>query len=154
DSIFHQIRIIPDAQPSISVTVLTDSLSRKALYFSGRIADDYGFSGLKFHYEVKENGRLLRYADRLISIKKTALEQPFFHFWNLNEVAVEPGQVVEYYFEVADNDGVNGAKKVRSAVATYQPPTIPELLKELDKSSSILKDKMGQAIKLAEQVEK
>lgn len=154
DSLSHYISIVPDAAPNISVTALPDSLSRKALYFTGRIADDYGFTGLRFHYEVRENGRLIRYADRSIPIKKTTLEQSFFHFWNLNDVIVGPGQVVEYYFEVADNDGVNGAKKVRSPLATYRPPSIPELLKELEKGSSDLKEKMAKAINMAGQVEK
>jgi hypothetical protein len=154
DSLTHEISVIPDAQPNISITELPDSLSRKALYFSGRIADDHGFSALKFHYEVKENGRVIRYAERSIPIKRNALEQPFFHFWNLNEVAIQPDQIIEYYFEVADNDGVNGAKKVRSAVKTFQLPSIPALLKELDKSSTELKDKMEKASRLAGQVEK
>ena len=154
DSLTHQIVVIKDQFPSINVVETADSLSTKALYFSGSIADDYGFSSLKFKYNIKQDGKLVALQSRNITIKNNVLENAFFHLWNLNELNVKPGQVLEYFFEVADNDGVNGAKVSRSEVKTYQVPTQQQVAEKLAEGSEALKKKMDATIKLAQKIEK
>ncbi|RZL14449.1 MAG: hypothetical protein EOO96_30755, partial [Pedobacter sp.] len=53
DSLSHQITVIKDQSPGISVEEKTDSISNKALYFNGQVTDDYGFSRLSFKYNIK-----------------------------------------------------------------------------------------------------
>ena len=154
DSLSHQINVIADQFPTISVTETPDSLSSKALYFSGNIADDYGFSSLKFKYSIKENGKTVSEQSKPISIKNNQAENAFFYLWNLNEISTKPGQVLEYYFEVADNDGVNGAKVSKSEIKTFQVPTQQQVAEKLAKSSESLKQKMESTIKLANTIEK
>lgn len=154
DSLTHQIAVIKDQFPSISVVETADSLSTKALYFSGSIADDYGFSSLKFKYNIKQDGKLVAQQSRNIAIKNNVVENAFFHLWNLNELNVKPGQVLEYFFEVADNDSVNGAKVSRSEVKTYQVPTQQQVAEKLAEGSEALKKKMDATIKLAQKIEK
>lgn len=154
DSLNHQIAVIADQFPSISVTETPDSLSTKALYFSGSIADDYGFTSLKFKYNIKEDGKLVGEQSKAISIKNQQIENTFFYLWNLNSLDVKPGQVLEYYFEVADNDGVNGAKVSRSEIKTYQVPTQQQIAAKLAEGSESLKQKMESTIKLANKIEK
>lgn len=154
DSLGHQINVIADQFPTISVTEAPDSLSSKALYFSGNIADDYGFSSLKFKYSIKENGKNVSEQSKAISIKNNQVENAFFYLWNLNELATKPGQVLEYYFEVADNDGVNGAKVSKSEIKTFQVPTQQQIADKLAKGSESLKQKMESTIKLANTIEK
>src|SRR5690606_23437090 len=81
-------------------------------------------------------------------------ENNFFYLWNLNELVVKPGQIIEYFFEVADNDGVNGAKITRSEIKTYQAPTQQQIAEKLAEGSQSLKQKMEQTIKLANTIEK
>ena len=154
DSLTHQIAVIKDQFPSINVVETADSLSAKALYFSGSIADDYGFSSLKFKYNIKQDGKLVAQQSRNIAIKNNVVGNAFFHLWNLNELSVKPGQVLEYFFEVADNDGVNGAKVSRSEVKTYQVPTQQQVAEKLAEGSEALKKKMDATIKLAQKIEK
>ncbi|KQB98731.1 DUF4175 family protein [Pedobacter sp. Hv1] len=154
DSLNHQIAVIADQFPSISVMETPDSLSTKALYFTGNIADDYGFSSLKFKYTVKEDGKIVSEQGKPISIKNQQIENAFFYLWDLNTLAVKPGQVLEYYFEVADNDGVNGAKISRSEIKTYQVPTQQQIAAKLAEGSESLKQKMESTIKLANKIEK
>lgn len=154
DSLTHQIAVIADQFPNINVVETADSVSSKALYFSGSIADDYGFSSLKFKYNIKQDGKLVAQKSSTIAIKNSVLENAFFHLWNLNELNVKPGQVLEYYFEVADNDGVNGAKISRSEVKTYQVPTQQQVAEKLAEGSEALKKKMDATIKLAQKIEK
>ena len=46
--------------------------------------------------------------------QKTRNPKLFSIFWDLAELGLEPGDAVEYYFEVWDNDGVNGSKSTKS----------------------------------------
>ncbi len=154
DSLTHQIAIIKDLYPTISVTQSSDSLSSKALYFSGALSDDHGFSGLKFVYSIQEDGKTTRIVQKFIPIKKNQLQQSFFFFWTLSDVLIKPGQDLTYYFEVADNDGVNGAKITRSEIKNYEVPTAHQISDKLDQGSLELKKKMESAIKLAGAVEK
>ncbi|WP_316790215.1 hypothetical protein [Pedobacter frigoris] len=154
DSLKHQITVIKDAFPTISVMEAPDSLSSKALYFSGTIADDHGFSSLKLRYNIRENGSLKSTVAKSISVKKNSQENTFFYFWNLNEASIRPGQVLEYYFEVADNDAVNGPKTTKSDIKTMEVPTERQITEKLDQGSAVLKQKMEKAIRLASTVEK
>lgn len=154
DSLRHQITVIPDQFPSIAVKESSDSLSSKALYFSGAVGDDYGFTGLKFKYSLKQDGRVISENSVPIAIQNKQLENTFFYLWNLNTMNVKPGQVLTYYFEVADNDGVNGAKVSRSEIKTYQLPTQQDIANKLAEGSESLKQKMESTIKLAANIEK
>src|SRR6185312_2504894 len=53
----------------------------------------------------------------------------------------------------ADNDGVAGPKKVRSAERTLNVPDQKELNEKLDNSTQVVKQKTQEAIKLAGQIE-
>jgi len=154
DSLSHQISVIADQFPSIEVNESPDSLSSKAVYFSGAIADDYGFSSLKFKYSIKEGNKTLSAQSVPIAIKANQLENAFFYLWDLNSISTKPGQEVIYYFEVADNDGVNGAKISRSAIKTYQAPSQQEIAAKIAEGSDALKKKMEATIKLAASIEK
>ncbi|MBB2150170.1 DUF4175 family protein [Pedobacter gandavensis] len=154
DSLVHQIGIIADEYPNIAVSESPDSISSKALYFSGKITDDHGFSSLKFSYIVTENGKVTNKVSQSIPVKKAQLENAFFFYWDLSQAAIKPGQQLEYYFEVADNDGVNGPKTAKSAIKTYELPTAQQVAEKINQGSQAVKQKMDQAIKLAGTVEK
>lgn len=154
DSLSHQLTVITDQFPTISVTETPDSLSSKALYFTGVVNDDYGFSSLKFKYQIKDKNKIVGQGAKPIAIKNNQTENNFFHLWNLNEIAVKSGQIIEYFFEVADNDGVNGAKVTRSEIKTFQVPTQQQIAEKLAEGSQSLKQKMEQTIKLANTIEK
>lgn len=154
DSLSHQLNVIKDEFPGISVSEAPDSLSNKALYFSGNISDDHGFSSLKFKYNVKEGDKLKKTVSTLVPVKKGQLERAFFYFWDLKAAPVTQGQTLEYYFEVSDNDGVNGPKTTKSEVRIFALPTARQSAEKINESSQALKQKMEKAIKLAGQVEK
>jgi len=154
DSLSHKITVIKDESPTIQVTEKTDSINTKALYFSGQVSDDYGFSRLTFKYNIRENNKIISTGGKNISIKSNATENTFFYFWDAKTVALKSGQEVEYYFEVADNDGVNGAKTTRSETKILRQPTKQENAEKVNANNQVLKQKMESAIRLANTVEK
>ncbi|WP_316795955.1 DUF4175 family protein [Pedobacter agri] len=154
DSLSHQITVVKDQSPAIQVEEKPDSISNKALYFSGQITDDYGFSRLSFKYNIKENNKIVSTVSKNISIKANATENAFFYFWDLKTAGAKPGQEIEYYFEVADNDGVNGSKVTRSEIKTFKQPTKKETAEQVSANSQALKQKVQSAIRLANTIEK
>lgn len=153
DSITYSISVIKDLFPEISVTEMPDSSSSKSLYFSGKIADDHGFSSLKFNYSIVENGTIKKSFSKPVQLKK-GQQQNFFYFWNLKDASIKEGQTLSYYFEVADNDEVNGPKTTKSSVKTLNTPSASQIAEKISESGKTLKQKMEKAIKLAGEVEK
>jgi hypothetical protein len=154
DSLSHQITVIKDQSPAIQIEEKPDSISNKAIYFSGQVTDDYGFSRLSFKYNIRENNKVISTVSKNISIKTNITENRFFFFWDLKSALAKPGQEIEYYFEVADNDGVNGSKITRSEIKTFKQPTKKETAEQVSANSQALKQKVQSAIRLANTVEK
>jgi hypothetical protein len=156
DSASYRINVVADEPPAITVEEKADSNSSKSLYFTGRIQDDHGFSSLTFNYkagpaDTKGAGRTI-FKPVKADLSKTQAD--FFYFWDLKELGLKPGDEVSYYFEVADNDGVNGPKKVRSPERTLNVPDRKELNEQLNNGTRAVKQKMQDAVKLAGQVER
>ncbi len=154
DYLTHEIKVIKDQYPSITVFEKADSISSKALYFNGSINDDYGFSVLKFKYTIKQDGKLINSQNKIIPIKNNQLVNSFFYLLNLKDIQIEPGQILEYFFVVADNDGVNGAKVSTSEIKIYQAPSQLQIAEKIAESAEVLKQKMEYSIKLAQKIEK
>ncbi len=156
DSASYRINVIADEPPTITVLEKQDSVSMKALYFDGRIQDDHGFSSLTFHYEVgdpRDKANLKSYS-KPVKADLGQTQANFFYYWNLKDLGIKPGDQVTYFFEVADNDGVTGPKKVRSPEHTLNVPDAKELNDQLDAQTQVVKQKMESAIKLAGQIER
>jgi len=156
DSASYRINVIADEMPAITVQEKQDSVSIKALYFNGSIQDDHGFSSLTFNYKVgdpADKANLKSYT-RQVKADLGQTQAGFFYYWSLKDVGIKPGDQVTYYFEVADNDGINGPKKVRSPEHSLHIPNTTELNNELNAGTQLVKQKMESAIKLAGQVER
>ena len=150
DSLSYQVNVIPDLYPSISVVEVKDSVYDNRLYFLGNISDDYGFTRLCFAWNVRKSGSENMPAEvktRDISFDKSVTQQQFFYFMDMSTLLVGPGDVVEYYFEVSDNDGVTGSKTTRSESHIFKIPTVEEIEKMTEKRGEDLKDKMESVIK-------
>ncbi len=157
DSVSYQLRVIPDLMPAIDVTERPDSVNTRILYFVGQVNDDNGFSKLNFNYKILPAGgttTTIKPEIKTVSFDKNALQSNFFHIWNVNDAKAKPGDQIEYYFEVFDNDGVNGAKASRSTIRTFKIASEREVEKQVEENSAQIKEKMAQAIRQSSQVEK
>lgn len=157
DSILYHVNVIPDAFPAIEVEEKQDSLSSKLLYFSGITKDDYGFKKLNFVYRFlnsEDTEKKEKVFTEDVFISKNKQSDQFFYSWDVTPLNIQPGDNIEYYFEVWDNDGVSGSKATRSEKKLYKAPTLSELSKENEKKSSELKKDMEQSIKDAKALQK
>ena len=155
DSASYRINVIADEPPAITVEEKQDSISMKALYFNGKIQDDHGFSSLMFHYKIGAPGdKNAKAFSKPVKADLSQTQSDFFYYWNLKDLRTQPGDQVSYYFEVADNDAVNGPKKTRTSERTLNVPDAQEINKQLNAGTQAIKQKMESAIKLTGQVER
>lgn len=158
DSVNYSINVIADQFPAIEVNEKTDSLNPKNIYFSGQVKDDYGFSKLTFHYtkwSVDSLGKTIETKGSIpVAISKTQVSQPYFYFLDVAQYNMLPGDKMDYYFEVFDNDGVNGAKSSKTAMMVFKAPTRDEINQSTDKNNSEIKKDLEQSIKSAKQLQK
>ncbi len=155
DSLRYTVTVIPDLYPSILVSGVEDSLNPKHMYFNGLVKDDHGFSSLIFKYrKLNANTSDTELNDVVLHVNPVQTTEEFYHFWNLTPLGLEPGDVLEYYFEVWDNDGVNGSKSTRSEKKTYRVATLDELASENDSRSQKLKEELSESLKMAEKMKK
>lgn len=147
DSISYSITVIPDQYPNISVNVFQDSSLATLLYFAGEANDDYGLLSLSFNYQIiKASGE----ATEPVSIK---LDNPssravqYDHAFDLTELELAPGDEVNYYFEVYDNDQINGSKSSKTGVMRFAKPTREEYRAQADKNDDQIKSELEDALK-------
>jgi hypothetical protein len=159
DSVVYAINVIPDMYPGIQVEEKKDSVLTKRLYFNGQVKDDYGFSRLTFNYRfINENDSVKRTDTKMksesIPVSHSLTQDQFYHFWDLSELGIQPGDQIEYYFEISDNDGVNGAKSTRSEKMLYKAPTLRELSDKTEEQNSEMKKDLQDAIKDSKDIQK
>ena len=149
------IDVLPDAYPDIRVESFDEQLSTD-VYYSGLVTDDYGFSKLTFNCIVKEPIEKKIVKPVALDLKKTRTS--FFYSFNMDSLGIMPGQNMEVYFEVWDNDGFHGPKSKRSETFTYYKPSESALDSIADQQSEDimerLQEKSQEADKLQDEIEK
>jgi hypothetical protein len=117
------IETISDQYPSINVNQIIDSIDYTNIYFKGLIDDDYGFSKLRFLTEIRDKID----STYELSIHKNITQQNFFYGYNFKNYS-EKADKINYYFEISDNDAINGPKKSVSEYFTFVFPNTNEVL--------------------------
>ncbi|MBU0488290.1 MAG: DUF4175 domain-containing protein [Bacteroidetes bacterium] len=157
DSLVYTMNVIPDAFPEIRVEEFTDSTSTRRLFFTGSIRDDYGFSRLSFRYNRinKDSAGSVptEKANNLVLVPGLQ-EQTFNFFWDLAEMNLKPGEEIEYYFEVWDNDGVHGPKSAKSRSLIFRIPSLSEFDKQMEEKSEKLETKLDESLEMAKKLQK
>jgi hypothetical protein len=116
------VEVIPDEHPGIEVVQADKDDVGKNRFYTGVISDDYGFTRLNFVYQIV-NPSLQEEATFFytpIDVERQLANQQFYHFFSADSMNVIPGDRVNYFFEVWDNDRVNGPKSSRTPMFTLE----------------------------------
>jgi len=149
EKIAYSIAVAKDAHPEITVDYLKDSVLYKSIVLGGAIADDYGVTQLDLTYQVIGKNNVSEKKLIHIPINKNQLQQSFFFNWQLDSLKLSPGEKLDYFLQVWDNDGVNGRKFTKSASYVFSLPGEEELKTEIVKSESATEGKFDQSMKKA-----
>ncbi len=146
DSLRYYINVIPDERPSIQVQKQRDTASPRRIYFMGEISDDYGFSRLTFNYRFPDRGEAEASHSDALGIAYDKTHQQFYYQWDMEQIGVERGEQVEFFFRVWDNDAVNGPKATRSETFLYRSPTRRDVAEESRQSRDEIRRQFDESI--------
>ena len=141
---------IPDVRPTIQVEQKQDSSQYFTYYFKGEIQDDYGFSSLDFVYFLNDSASSQVRVP--LEFSPANVHQQFFYMFDFAQFS--KGDVVNYYFEVFDNDAVNGYKSARTVTYDFKIPTQEELEKMQDEFSQQIESSFNQSSSLTQELVK
>lgn len=157
EAINYSIEVVPDVYPAIKVDEKPDSNSIKHVYFKGDIKDDYGFYDLNFCYKkthTDSNNFASKEMRVSIPINKGLAQDNFFYHWDLNRLNMQAGDAYEYYFEVRDNDALNGYKSSRTQKMVYKAPSLKEIAANAEKDNQKLKEELTASIQQAKDLQR
>ena len=155
DPLPFSVDVLPDAYPDIRVESFDEQLSTD-VFFSGLVTDDYGFTKLTFNCKVKEP--IEKNIVKVVPLDLKQTRSSFFYQFNMDSLGIMPGQDMEVYFEIWDNDGYHGPKSKRSETFTYYKPSEAALDSVANQSSEDimerLSEKSQEADKLQDEIER
>ena len=139
--ISYSIAVIKDEKPTINVEYFPDSIGYRYVTIAGNIIDDHGFSDLRLNYK-KEGGSLKNIP---LELSPNVKKQSFYANWNVDSLSLQPGERLEFFVSVSDNDGINGAKTSRSRTFIMEIPDQKEIEKIIDKKSEVVENQVGKS---------
>ena len=160
DTLTDEVVVVKDMYPDIYVQSQMDSAYKDRIYFKGNIRDDYGLTKLQFVYsKLDKNNKVISSKNVIpIGIQHGVTIQDFYYYFDQNMLNLNPGEKIEYYFQVFDNDGVNGSKSTKSSVQVYSVRSLEEIEKDIEKSEEQTKSDYNDLLKeskdLAKEIEK
>jgi hypothetical protein len=154
DSMRYHLNVVPDMHPAIRVQAFTDSLDPSFVYFAGDASDDYGLTQLLFHSQVtREDGKQEAPVQQTLPVGR-GKDIRFDHALDIRRMGLRPGDELTYFFEIWDNDGINGRKASRTHLMRYSKPTAEAYDAMEQANSEQIKDKMMQALEESRQIQK
>jgi len=153
DSFSYAIHVVKDAFPFIQVVEKKDSLSDALRYFDGLISDDYGLRKLQFVYTIySTEGKPV--TKKVDVFSPSGTEMQFSHAVDFRRENLNLNDRIEYYFEVSDNDGVNGSKTTKSEIFSYKLPSLAVLNEIRDQKQENVRENLSKLFDKAKKFEK
>lgn len=118
----YSITTINDQFPTIAAQIAPDSLKLKDKVIIGNVSDDYGLAKLQVVYYDVNNRENLKRAN--LPVKSELVDRFVYTF--PTGLHLEEGKKYDYYFEVFDNDQVNGSKSSKSSIFSHYELTQTE----------------------------
>ncbi len=153
DSVSYSLSIIPDLYPTINAEKFQDSLDEKLLYFAGEASDDYGLSLLTFNYRKKKENQQEGELTTIKMGRPQGKQSDFDYAFDLNELNLEAGDQITYYFEIFDNDAVNGIKSARTNLMLFAMPTLEEYEAMAEENDEKIKDELQKALQESRKIQ-
>jgi hypothetical protein len=154
DKIAYSIRVIKDQSPDIVVDHVRDSVLFKTVLLGGSVSDDYGLTALELRYHIVKEGRSKPTEEKKVSLglNSQSNQQSFFYQWVLDSLHLKPGDQLNYYLQVWDNDGVNGHKSTKSSMYVFALPGEGEMKAEISKSQAATQGKVDRSLNKAKEL--
>ena len=134
DSNYYPIRLLKDEYPKINVEANFDSTNNLFVY-NGSAFDDYQISDIKIKY--LKNEKIINET----SFKTNKQREEFFDY-EINTNNISEFEYDKLYFEVWDNDGVNGFKSAKTEVFSLNSISKTDAISNRNQKNNELKSTM------------
>ena len=138
ENIDFYINVIPDKYPQIQLEQIRDTTLFNYIVLGGNINDDYGLAQLKLFYRPVRDvtqSQTPVFTSIDVAFNKNQISQSFYYQFPLNDLKLNPGEKVEYFMQLWDNDGVNGSKSTKTPVLTFALPSAKNYDAEVEKAT-------------------
>lgn len=146
----YNIQVVPDEYPSIVTQSILDSIHPTIYYFKGQANDDYGIEKINFCYQNEGNHDITKIP---IPTNSSSPLQDFYYAYDFKSIT-QQGKKLNYYFEVWDNDAINGSKKSVSQLFQFYLPSQKEIEKMDQENTKSMQSKLEQTQELAKDLQK
>lgn len=123
------------------------------MYFVGEAGDDYGLRTLTFNYQIKKQGGTQEPNKSVPLPTPSGKAVQYNYTFNVESLGLKPGDEVTYYFEVFDNDGVNGSKSTKTQMMVYAQPSVQEIEKNISKNNDEIKQDLKKAVQESKKIQ-
>ncbi len=147
DSASYSLSVTPDNYPIVSVEQFIDSIDNTVRYFVGDASDDYGIQSLKFHYQIINEKGVSKIKKAIDIEKQAGKEITYNYILSSADLGLLPGDRLSYYFEVYDNDQINGSKSAKTETILLEKPTKEAFEEEEDANEEEIKEDLKEALK-------
>ncbi|MCS6967572.1 MAG: DUF4175 family protein [Cytophagales bacterium] len=156
DAIEYFLNVIPDEYPTVTLNYLKDTLLYNSITVAGNISDDYGISRLELKYRIVKKGKQPdnQYNSIKINFNPNIISQSYYQELKTEDFGLSQGDKLEYFVQVWDNDGVNGAKSSKTAVQEFSLPDKEEFAHQIERSAFSAKNQMEKALEKAEELKR
>lgn len=159
EKISYFLNVINDKHPTLTLENYQDTTLYNYFVLGGNIADDYGFSNLRVFYNLrrktdKTDPKKVAYKGFSIPFNKSTTSQTFYFQWYVDSLRLTPGDRIEYYVQVWDNDGVNGPKSAKSRMIDFAVPSKEEVRAEAEKSAEKTEAQINKTLQKAKSLQK
>lgn len=159
EKISYFLNVINDKHPTLTLENYQDTTLYNYFVLGGNIADDYGFSNLRVFYNLRRKGdktdeKKVAYKGFGIPFNKSTTNQTFYFQWYVDSLRLTPGDRIEYYVQVWDNDGVNGPKSAKSRMIDFAVPSKEEVRAEADKAAEKTEAQINKTLQKAKNLQK
>ena len=122
-----KVDVVKDEPPFITVETAIADITRGVSQFAGQISDDYGISSFQVVLYEKENPQNKQQVS--LQITDNTIQTFFYQF--PDGFTLQNGTSYQFFFQVFDNDAVNGSKKSTSQMFYYRKKTSQEVRQEM-----------------------
>ena len=127
ESLQFYVDVIKDESPKISVQTNNSLSALKPGQFAGQISDDYGIKQFQVIYYDEKHPHSQKKIDLPLS---TNTFQTFFYQFP-DGLTLDKGKNYDFFFQVYDNDAINGSKIAKSKIFNLRNKTTLELRQDL-----------------------
>jgi len=151
EDLAYSVAVTKDEYPAVTLHQQKDSALFRTLWLGGHASDDYGISEMLVRYQLLR-GTSQETGSIELPTTPALTDQRFFYTWNLDSLRLKPGDILTYFVQVWDNDGVNGRKSGQSATYRFALPSQQEIEQEIKLGAQQTNDQLRQSVKRSEQI--